>query len=82
MFVGIGDFYVDSAEVCAIYPPAPGVKGLSTVLLKNGHKFDVDLNARETAKLMAEARRILAAVNAGYMIHPEDFIRTVEVAGG
>ena len=74
MLLGIDGVYLDPTEICAIHPPDPGVVNCSTVLLKNGHQFDVDIGADALAKHVVHACNIAEAVASGKLIHPRDLL--------
>ena len=74
MLLGIDGVYVDPTEICAVYPPDPGVVNCSTVLLKNGHAFDVDVGTDALAKHVVHGCNIAEAVARGALIHPGELV--------
>lgn len=77
MLLGIDGVYLDPTEICAIHPPDPGVVNCSTVLLKNGHQFDVDIGADALAKHVVRCCRMADAMAKGMILAPGDMLQEI-----
>ena len=77
MLLGIDGVYLDPTEICAIHPPDPGVEGCTTVLMKNGHKVDVDINANVIARHVVRCCRMADAMAKGMILAPGDMLQEI-----
>lgn len=61
MLTKLGEIYVDHREVAAVFPPEPDVADCATVLLKNGHMLEVDMDCRQVLLRLNASRHLVAA---------------------
>ena len=77
MLLGIDGVYIDPTEICALYPPELGVECCTTVLMKNGHKIDVDVSSHVMARQVVKCCKLADAMAKGLMLHPNDMLHEI-----